>query len=217
MEMCSAAKSLALLSSLPPNVAQNILQHLSMTDVCNASQACKSLWDFTCQLSSLAFSRQHFRPHTYHQPPIVPEETLPQRTEGNFIFNRCRHSVTMFCSLQWESIPEHLSLTKKFLARLSHVLQIYRLSMHFPSASVHTAELGRVLLSQLADIVATCTATLHHLSLSMFKPADRYDPIPPSSANEYHRLLVRVVRVVSAVSLRGSEQCIYHTDGQWQC
>ena len=51
--MCPPAESDALLPCLPSEVAQKILQHLSMRDICNAAQAFKSLWCLTCQLSSL--------------------------------------------------------------------------------------------------------------------------------------------------------------------
>ena len=54
--MCSAANSHARLPCLPSELAQKILQKLSMRDICNVSQVSKSLWDLTCHLSSLHFS-----------------------------------------------------------------------------------------------------------------------------------------------------------------
>ncbi|CAL8463257.1 g2791 [Coccomyxa elongata] len=148
--MCSAAESHARLPCLPSDLAQKIFHHLSMKDVCNASQASQSLWNITCQLSSLEL-------FVNSADPII---------------------TTSFLS---------------FLRRRSSKgLRIDRLSIHFPPTSVRTAELGQVLLSQLADIVATCSSTLHHLSLSIFKLAGRYVPVPSSSATEYNRLLAAI-------------------------
>ncbi len=53
MKMCSAAGSRSLLPCLPSDVAQQIFRNLSMRDICNVAQASRSLWDITCQLSSL--------------------------------------------------------------------------------------------------------------------------------------------------------------------
>ncbi|BDA51053.1 hypothetical protein COCOBI_17-2730 [Coccomyxa sp. Obi] len=75
------------------------------------------------------------------------------------------------------------STTESFLAflrkRSSKGMEIDHLSIRFKESTIISA--GYDVVSQLADILAVCSATLQHLTLSISKLAEFHLPIQPSS------------------------------------